>query len=268
MHSILSGIRVFMSKKLNILIYQDEGTDEICVNETLRSLSLVTDPSHFQINIVNSDYLKRTSWENQTKLVVIPGGRSLPYYQKLTAIGNKKISEYVQNGGNYLGICAGAYYGSAKTEFEKGQPLQVICEGELNFFPGIAAGPAYGLGKFRYENYSGAQLANIAFLQEQNNLQQYQIYFKGGNYFISPEQYHHIRVLANYIDIENQPAAIIECRVRNGIAILSGIHIEYSYRAISSNDLHMQTIANALEAAEQNRQELFKKIISRLISIW
>lgn len=64
-------------------------------------------------------------------------------------------------GGKFLGICAGAYYGSCEVKFETEGPLEVVGKRELQFFPGTAYGPAYGLRKFCYENNSGAQIATL-----------------------------------------------------------------------------------------------------------
>jgi len=36
------------------------------------------------------------------------------------------IREYVEQGGMYLGLCAGGYYGAQKVEFEVGTPLEVL----------------------------------------------------------------------------------------------------------------------------------------------
>jgi glutamine amidotransferase-like uncharacterized protein len=53
-------------------------------------------------------------------------------------------AEFVElAGGSYLGLCAGAYYGSSRVVFEPGTPLEVIGDRELAFFPGIARGAAY-----------------------------------------------------------------------------------------------------------------------------
>lgn len=50
---------------------------------------------------------------------------------------------YVQSGGSYLGLCAGAYYASSQVEFEPGSTLEVVGDRELDFFPGTARGAAY-----------------------------------------------------------------------------------------------------------------------------
>ena len=39
-------------------------------------------------------------WEENTEMLVFPGGRDLPYVHKLKGTGNQRIREYVENGGN------------------------------------------------------------------------------------------------------------------------------------------------------------------------
>lgn len=55
---------------------------------------------------------------------------------------NLRIRAYIENGGNYLGICAGSYYGSKQVEFDINGPLEVNEEREMKLFKGRAIGPA------------------------------------------------------------------------------------------------------------------------------
>ena len=66
-------------------------------------------------------------WEEETDLFIMPGGRDRLYHAALLGAGNLKIRSFVERGGTYLGLCAGAYYGCRSIEFEKGFPLE-ICE--------------------------------------------------------------------------------------------------------------------------------------------
>jgi glutamine amidotransferase-like uncharacterized protein len=52
-------------------------------------------------------------------------------------------AEFVQSGGAYLGLCAGAYYATARVVFEPGTPMEVVGDRELAFFPGIGRGCAF-----------------------------------------------------------------------------------------------------------------------------
>ena len=74
----------------------------------------------------------------------MPGGADLPYCTHLNGHGNSLIRGFVESGGSYLGLCAGAYYGCGHVEFELGNPsMEVQGPRELRFFPGTAKGSVY-----------------------------------------------------------------------------------------------------------------------------
>ena len=54
----------------------------------------------------------------QPALFVVPGGADTPYHDALTGKGNQIIKKWVNQGTNYLGICAGAYYACSKVLFD------------------------------------------------------------------------------------------------------------------------------------------------------
>jgi glutamine amidotransferase-like uncharacterized protein len=152
-------------------------------------------------------------------LLIMPGGRDRPYHAALKGAGNRQIRSFVENGGTYLGICAGAYYGCRTVEFDKDFPLEICEERELSFFSGKAVGPAYGKGTFEYESSKGARLAKIETAKGTFN-----VYYNGGCFFEG--DFTHVRILARYLDLSGHPPAIIECSIGKGKAILSGVHIE------------------------------------------
>lgn len=246
-----------------ILIYADEGADAGCVRETYRSFLMArTSLSSYRVQCVDAAYLNHASWENNTKLVVMPGGRSLPYYAKLAGGGNKKLSQFVAAGGHYWGICAGAYYASQLTEFEKGQPGEIICAGGLPFFQGIAAGPAYGAGLYDANSYRGARIASLIFADAEMRV----VYFNGGPVFaVEQGKDIGVEVLARYHDLPQQPAAIVRCAFGKGTALLSGVHFEYSYRAIKSHWSGGTLLKQQLLAMERERQALFRQIFQFIL---
>lgn len=155
----------------------------------------------------------------KVSLFIMPGGRDRPYHAALKGIGNAQIRAFVENGGTYLGICAGAYYGCKRVEFDRGYPLEVCEERELAFFPGTAVGPAYGKGTFAYDSEKGARVAKIGTANGT-----FHSYYNGGCFFEG--DYSHVRILARYLDLPGTPPAIIECSIGKGKAILSGVHLE------------------------------------------
>ena len=75
--------------------------------------------------------------------------------------GNRRIRSFIENGGKYLGICAGGYYGTSKVEFDVHGPLEVNEERELKLFKGRAIGPA--LKGFNYHTTSGEYAVKFVF---------------------------------------------------------------------------------------------------------
>lgn len=136
----------------DILVYSDEGACPVLLKCLRRALLHENVDREFAIRIIDRYFLHNQSWEKNAALVIMPGGRDLLYQKALTGHANKRLRAFVDQGGSYLGLCAGAYYACASFEFEKGNPLEVIASRELAFFPGMARGPAYGLGQFRYGN--------------------------------------------------------------------------------------------------------------------
>lgn len=247
--------------KKNILIYSDKGVSPACVKETVRSLRRALDSKLINIKLAKGDFMKKSSWEKETALFVMPGGRSSPYYKQLSDAGNQKIVDYVKSGGNYLGICAGGYYGCQYTEFAKGyEELEICCDGALNFFPNSAVGPVYGAEEFEYSSQKGARAVPIIWLEDQSI---HTVYYNGGCYFTNAEKYKNTKILATLADMKNNPATIIECQVEKGKAILMGIHLEYSYQALKPEEQKNKSFYQTLKINEEKRQQLFETLLLR-----
>ena len=240
-----------------ILIYSDEGSSAVslkCLRKALHEENVSRD---FIVRTIDRYSLSNEPWENDAALVVMPGGRDIPYHHALAGNGNRRLRSFVEQGGRYLGVCAGAYYACASIEFEKDNPLEVIGKRELAFFPGIARGPAYGLGQFSYENEAGARAAHLNVYGESR----LSAYYNGGCAFVEPENYPEVKVLARYHDIPGDPAAILECKVEKGLAILSGIHPEYSASYLSCSRKRLLPWLSDIEAL---RKRLFKFILTQI----
>lgn len=212
-------------------------------SDTLRRLL----SPHYAVLNVNSSTLLNEPWSSHTSLLVFPGGADLPYCREFNGKGNQLISQYVQNGGRYIGFCAGGYYASGKVEFEVGNTeLEVNGPRELKFFPGIARGSIFE--GFQYGSHTCAHAANIIPNNEALNLDDKALpstfgsYVNGGCLFVDADDYANsgIEVLARYSDELavngtdktnfnlKLPAAAVYCKVGDGCAVLTGIHPEFS----------------------------------------
>lgn len=221
-----------MSQK--IAIYDGEGAS---LNEGFRSL---------EAEMLNETSFFKSGWEKRCTHFVMPGGRDRPYHAILAGSGNQMIRSFVEEGGIYVGICAGAYYGCGQIEFDLGTPLEVNELRELSFFPGKAVGPAYGKGLFRYESEAGVRAAKL-------NCSENFIYayYNGGCFFEG--DFKSCRILARYADLPGSPPAVIECPIGKGKAILSGVHLEISSTMLKTDDPHHIPLFAPLRSTDQKR---------------
>jgi biotin--protein ligase len=115
-----------------VLVYSGPGVSPLSLSYTLLTLSLLLTP-HYTVQPVTPDVLSKQPWEQACALLVIPGGRDLPYVEELTTKTRvtKRIREYVSEGGRYLGICAGAYFGAEEVRFDVGGGLEVAGSRDL-----------------------------------------------------------------------------------------------------------------------------------------
>lgn len=100
-----------------IRVYCGPGVGERSLAAVLEALR---DESSAAVVTLNAEeLLQSASWEQDCCCLVFPGGRDVPYLEALAGAGCARIRRYVEGGGSYLGLCAGAYFGSAYCEFER-----------------------------------------------------------------------------------------------------------------------------------------------------
>lgn len=249
---------------MSILIYVDEGAGPRSVRLLIKALKFHNIDQNTTIQRVDRNILSNTNWEETTSLLIFPGGRDIYYHNALKGNPNKKIRNFVEKGGSYLGLCAGGYYGCSHIEFEKGHKLEVIGERELQFFPGLAKGSAYGPNKFHYEDESGSCIAELAWLGDEE-LGPASVYFNGGCEFVDADTYPNTTILARYQNLPLLPAAIIQCQVGKGKAILCGAHPEYCTPHLENLDSTPVHLLPRLRKMEETRKKLFQSVIMRLL---
>ncbi|MBN2479950.1 MAG: hypothetical protein JXA94_06955 [Parachlamydiales bacterium] len=202
---------------MSIYIYSGKGTNKKCIKKLIIQL-----PKN-SCKTITSSKISPLNWQNMASIFIIGGGRDVPYVEKLKNERIKKLKNFVENGGSYLGICAGAYFGSSYVEFDKNQKLEVLGKRELCFFSKKAIGPAFGPNTFKYKSEFGARAALVKCYPLDVS---FRVYHNGGCYFEEPSDDENVEIIARYLEIKNNPPAIVKCKVKNGIAILSGVHFE------------------------------------------
>ena len=209
------------------------------------------------------------------QLLVVPGGRDLPYCRMLNGEGNDKIRAFVRNGGSYLGLCAGGYYGASYVRFAEGDPImEVVGPRELKFYPGVAWGPTYP--GFQYNSNGGARACSLDLQPSvkrlltgvcSEDISSVRVYYDGGGYFQtcssdvtqSVGRATDVRVLATYdtsdyfvsqqdtpcgddnvprpVQLPDNLAAIVSSQYGAGKVVLSGVHPEASPASLSEQYL-------------------------------
>lgn len=215
-----------------IVIYQDDGVGEfglLCLRRFFE---------RHDVHLCDAaDVIEDRVLEN-ADLFVMPGGADLPYCAKLNGTGNKNIRAYVENGGTYIGFCAGAYYGCAALEFNKGTPGEISGARELAFTDAVAYGSLPDLAPFYDLTFKSAGVARIAL----PNNDMLDVFYHGGPAFRLGND--DAVTLACYTRLMGQPPAIIERKVGKGRAVLTGVHLE-----ISANDLPNYPVSGETEKA-------------------
>ena len=191
-----------------IFVYSDKGTSAASVKNTISWLKKYT---YLEVSPIYHNEMHLLQY---CELLVIPGGRDVPYCELLSAQSNK-ISSFMYNGGKYLGICAGAYFASSFVEFELNTPHQVVGKRPLQFFNGTAKGTIYP--NFEYHSEKGAHIVALT------GLFQTSCYYNGGPMFFANNKHDHTKICS----YENNQVAILQTSVGKGTAVLSGVHLEY-----------------------------------------
>lgn len=173
---------------------------------------------------------------------MFPGGADLGYCRTLNGEGNRRIIQYVNAGGAFLGLCAGGYYGSARCEFEVGdKKMEVTGDRELAFYPGTCRGLAFP--GFVYHSEKGTKAVELKV--HKSNLDpvlvnhadplpdSFRSYYNGGGAFVDADTLAErgVEILASFTEhlkVETGPAkaAIVYRKVGDGHVVLTGPHPE------------------------------------------
>ncbi len=211
-----------------VYVYKGQGAEE--VDDYVKSLSEVL-PSVFTVRLIDPKGIIGGGLDDGV-LLVMPGGADLPYCKALKGVGNLKIKRFVQAGGRYLGICAGAYYASSSIVFDP-QDAKNCIKGarELGFFKGVAYGPLM-------KKYVPGDPAGI--LAEKIELPggyYSRLYYNGGPTFLNVTTE---KVLGYYVKegdawydkplldkrMRGKFPAILSIPYGQGKVVLSGVHLE------------------------------------------
>ena len=127
----------------NVFVYVDDGSS---FEDLLRELARELDHSVGRLIPLLAEDVVDGAVLTGVGTLVMPGGADLPYRAKLDGSGNARIRRFVEEGGTYLGVCAGAYYGCRSLAFHEGRNDEVSGSRELAFVDAQAVGSLPELG--------------------------------------------------------------------------------------------------------------------------
>ncbi|KAF1978328.1 class II aaRS and biotin synthetase [Bimuria novae-zelandiae CBS 107.79] len=265
-----------MAAKMNVMVYTGTGSTTESVRHCLFTLRRLLSPSYAVIP-VTGDVIIKEPWMASCALLVFPGGADLGYCRTLNGEGNSRISRYVNNGGAYLGFCAGGYYGSSKCEFEVDNPeLAVVGERELGFFPGVCRGLAFP--GFVYSSEAGARAVELkihksAFSEVKDGLAEtFKSYYNGGGVFVDAKKLENrdVEILASYtedlhVESGEGKAAVVYRKVDQGHAILTGAHPEFAPANLArpADNPDYSSIINSIAATDSTRLAFMRLLLSK-----
>lgn len=240
-----------------VYLYSGPGTSTVCLDQTQKLFSQCLQ-HHYRIERIQPEDVINGSWQTQAACFVMPGGRDSPYHESLNPAGITKIQEYVQIGGSYLGICAGAYFAAKQIEFALGSSIEVNQERTLKFYEGTASGPVFA--DFEYHTQKGAHAAQIAFAETSA-----MIYFNGGCTFLEAGKVCNLQIIGHYqLNDGKKLSAIVHIKQGRGYVILSGVHFEFDPETMDANDSHLSTVIPEIQRTNFERLNLAKQLLNLL----
>ena len=238
-------------KKKKIYVYDDLGSSQYFVYQMKNFLKLVYPPCNYSIRSIKAvDILNRKLEETDENgelsvfLLVMGGGYDLGYLEALGLDGSQLISEFVQLGGNYLGVCAGGYFACNHVQFDIGGKYEVQGERYVKLFNGTAVGPYENV--FHYDKTVSATAISVAFdencapyaqLRDTFHRSRFHMLLNGGFYLVPNDA--NFKPVAFYDNGDEKKLAIVECAMGKGKCLLSGVHFEFNANDIKflNNDL-------------------------------
>ncbi|QOT79020.1 BPL-N domain-containing protein [Cupriavidus basilensis] len=220
--------------KPQILTYIDAGTSD-GTSRLMRMIGQQLLPGAYEIRAVMADDIRQDeTLFDDAVMFVMPGGADLPYCAALNGAPNARIRRFVEEGGAYLGICAGAYYACRELAFHAGTEGAICGPRELSFVDAIAVGclPELTRGVTYDATPRSTAAAEIRTTHSLTHvpITLYAHYHGGCRFDFGDATNHAAQILAVYTGLEGTPPAIVSAPVGKGCAILTGIHLEISER--------------------------------------
>jgi biotin--protein ligase len=207
---------------------------------------------------VNHHRIKNGISPKDTKILAFGGQSVTQFKEALGQEGLQNIQSYVQNGGHYLGICAGGYFGADHIDFT-GQnddgTLYTKNANGLGFFNGLAQGSITDIAEPFSGKTNSSAVITISTVQDQIK---YKTLYWGGPEFIPDQTKQNIRILSHFKAANSRKLIMgVQCPVgdKGGRATLLGYHPEVSQANIKQWILPNEHVAKHSQALYDNIHE-------------
>ena len=205
----------------------------------------------FTIYYWNNIDVQPEKW-HQKAICIFPGGECGKWQKILSKKRQKKIFQWLKNGGKIIGICAGAYFCSKKSIYSVNPYQQIKVERIIQPFQGICQGPFLShkieIVKVKWEKTQEEGYVTLikggSFIQNQSNIQ---------------NQSTNDEILARFS--VNNAIATIKCKTDQGISILSSVHWEFEVQDVKPFVLDANLLENSQEFRKNCMIEMIKSIV-------
>ena len=152
-------------------------------------------------------------------ILYMTGGWAVPYIRDLRNGGNAKIREFVERGGGYIGVCAGAFF-AADYIYWEGKRYEY----PLDLFAGFAKGPIVEIAPWPRFKLCRINLSKTPHPITKGEPASLESLYYGGPWFEVPPGFK-ADVLA-YYDFNNRPV-MLAFESGQGRVFLTGLHTEF-----------------------------------------
>lgn len=198
--------------------------------------------------------------DQNTLAFILPGitGEHSPFMTLLGREGNSRIRDYVENGGVFVGFCAGAYYACENISYQNPVGVSKSQRPGLDFFKATAKGPQPHLGReiLDNDNWNDVIVTRLEYKNKKSQLEKVHVCYGNGP-ALTQIQDQDIKALAHYSQVPGKPVAVASKNVGKGLALFIGVHPEITSTHIEKdnalNNINVKRLIESLSPYEQER---------------
>ncbi|MCV6599827.1 MAG: BPL-N domain-containing protein [Alphaproteobacteria bacterium] len=221
-------------KEMLIYLYAGDGAEASCIENTEDWLRKYLNETNTQSNIaykikrITSEEVENDALKNEKPDVLfMPGGNATKYSKDLKGESIQKIRDFVQDGGIFQGICAGAYFASELFYYENPKTGNKI---ELSSEQDEVLGVNYVMATSEpHEHLKEAKIKDgcqVKVKYDNNRKDKFvQVYYNRGPYLTNLKD--GINPKGIYADIYEGEVAVAENNYGRGKVVVSGVHPEF-----------------------------------------